>query len=68
MPSVLRFFGVWRDPASGEEERRRFRVHFFREDDTVEVLETHDKNCGRYKAPLFLKRAKLPKVTNTNFE
>jgi len=28
----------------------------------VEVAELHDVNCGRYKAPLFLKRSKLPKV------
>ena len=33
-----------------------------REDDTIEVLESHDTNCGRYKAPLFIKRTRLPKV------
>ncbi len=57
-----RFFGRWRDPTTFGGEFRHFRVHFYREDETAEVLETHDKNCGRYKAPLFLKRRRLPKV------
>ena len=57
-----RFFGRWRDPTTFGGEYRHFRVHFYREDETAEVLETHDKNCGRYKAPLFLKRRRLPKV------
>ncbi len=35
---------------------------FYTEDDTVEVLEDHQRNCGRYKAPVFLKRGRLPKV------
>jgi hypothetical protein len=32
------------------------------EDETLEVGEIHDVNSGRYKAPLFLKRSKVPKV------
>ena len=36
-------------------------VRFHLEDSTVEVGEKHSVNSGRYKAPLFLKRCKLPK-------
>ena len=36
-------------------------VRFHLEDSTVEVGEKHNVNSGRYKAPLFLKRCKLPK-------
>ena len=35
---------------------------FHLEDETLEVAEIHDVNSGRYKAPLFLKRSKIPKV------
>ena len=63
-PPVLRFYGLWRDDKGGcaNAEERRFRVHYHTEDDTIEVLESHDTNCGRYKAPLFIKRTRLPKV------
>lgn len=43
-------------------EVRNLVIRFHLEDDTVEVGEIHDVNSGRYKAPLFLKRCKLPKV------
>ncbi len=34
---VLRFFCVWDDRTSLQGDRRPYRVHFFLEDDTVEV-------------------------------
>jgi hypothetical protein len=37
------------------------------EDETIEVAEIHDLNSGRYKAPLFLKRSKIPKVKKISF-
>ncbi len=37
-------------------------TYTLREDETVEVIESHDKNCGRYKAPVFFKRCRLQKV------
>lgn len=36
---VLRFFCVWDDRASLQGDRRPYRLHYFLEDDTVEVLE-----------------------------
>ena len=43
-------------------ETRHLVIHFHLEDETIEVAEDHDTNSGRYKAPLFLKRCKIPKV------
>ena len=59
---VLRFFGRWEDTLGMTKENRTLVVRYHLEDDTVEVGEIHDVNAGRYKAPLFLKRCKLPKV------
>ena len=56
-PRILRFFGKWED-----KETRLLNVHFYLEDETIEIVENHDTNCGRYKAPMFLKRCRLPKV------
>lgn len=43
-------------------EIRRFSIHLHLEDETIEIIEIHDTNCGRYRAPTFLKRCRLPKV------
>ena len=43
-------------------ETRHLVIHFHLEDETIELAEDHDTNSGRYKAPLFLKRCKIPKV------
>ena len=59
---MLRFFGKWEDTVGLTKEIRKLVIRFHLEDDTVEVGEIHDVNSGRYKAPLFLKRYKLPKV------
>ena len=61
---VLRFYGRWEDNIGGvANELRKLIVRYHLEDDTVEVGEVHDVNAGRYKAPLFLKRCRLPKVS-----
>lgn len=39
MVKVLRFFCVWDDRVSLLGDRRPYRLHYFLEDDTVEVLE-----------------------------
>ena len=70
---ILRFYGEWASDRGGGEpqqsssyasarEIRRFNIHFYVEDETLEMVEIHNTNCGRYKAPLFLKRTKLRKV------
>lgn len=62
--AVLRFMAVWDDPAgapgSSGPIRRPYKVLYYLEDDTVEVIELKEGNGGRefYR---FLARAPLPK-------
>jgi len=58
---VLKFWCVWDDP-SLYGEKRRFILHYFLSDGTVEVSELHKPNSGRVHAPQLLARCKLPKV------
>ncbi|XP_040580631.1 EF-hand domain-containing family member C2 [Lepeophtheirus salmonis] len=37
---------------------RHLVLIFYREDETLEIRENHGVNCGRYKAPIFLKRGR----------
>ena len=59
---VLRFFCIWDDRRSLFGDRRPYRLHYFLEDATLEVLETADNNNGRDAFPVFLRRGPLPKV------
>ena len=59
---VLRFFCQWDDSPSVFGDPRWLVLHYFLADDTVEVLETIPPNSGRDAVPVFLRRAKLPKV------
>lgn len=58
---VLRFWAVWDDRQSMYGDRRPYVVHYFLEDDTIEILEVRDSNNGRDPFPIFLKRTTLPK-------
>lgn len=58
---VLKFNAIWDDRDTKFGELRRFRVHYFLADDTIEVLETLPPNSGRDACPTFLSRQKLPK-------
>ena len=60
---VLRFFCVWDDRRSLFGDRRPYRLHYFLEDATLEVLETADNNNGRDPFPVFLRRGPLPRVS-----
>ena len=61
---VLRFYAVWDDRKMLSGDRRPYVVHYYLEDDTMEVLETlHDQNSGRDHFPKFLRRARLLKVS-----
>ncbi|PNH03302.1 EF-hand domain-containing family member C2 [Tetrabaena socialis] len=65
---VLRFWCVWDERNSMYGDRRPYVLHYFLEDDTVEILEINESNSGRDPFPVFLKRGPLPKVsvkTNT---
>ncbi len=60
---VLRFWCVWDDRQNMYGDRRPYVLHYFLEDDTVEILEVRDANSGRDPFPVFLKRGPLPKVS-----
>jgi Ca2+-binding EF-hand superfamily protein len=57
---VLRFYALWDDTPSLYGEVRRFVVHFYLADDTVEVLESFKGNSGRDPFPRILNRQRLP--------
>ena len=54
---VLRFYGVWEDGL----DRRNLVLLYFLADDTIQIAEKHPESGGRYPAPTFLKRTKVPK-------
>eukprot|EP00798_Chlamydomonas_sp_ICE-L_P024281 gene24281-9880_t len=60
---VLRFWCVWDDRQTMFGDRRPYILHYFLENDTVEILEVRDGNNGRDPFPALLKRAQLPKVS-----
>ena len=57
---VLRFECVWDDTHRLYGDVQRFRMHYFLADDTIEILQVHEKNSGRAQAPKLLRRQKLP--------
>ena len=59
---VLRFYCVWDNRQGMYGDRRPYVLHYFLEDDTVEILEVHDSNNGLDPYPQFLKRGLMPKV------
>eukprot|EP00736_Rhodelphis_marinus_P011183 Rmarinus@m.20098 len=56
---VLRFFCLWDDRDNLYGEVRKFVVHFFLADDTVEILEVYEANSGRDQFPALLRRCRL---------
>ena len=64
---MLRFYCIWDDRQALSGDRRPYRLHYFLEDDTVEVLEVHEPNSGRHAFPVFLRRDRLPKVGGLGF-
>jgi hypothetical protein len=61
---VLRFYCVWDNRQGLYGDRRPYVMHYFLEDDTVEILEVQDSNNGLDPYPQFLKRGPLPKVSD----
>lgn len=47
---------------------RELVLHYFLADDTIEIREVIRANSGRDAAPKFLRRSKVPKVTNWSSE
>lgn len=58
---VLRFYCVWDDRDSMFGEMRKFIIHYFLVDDTLEVREVHPANDGRDPFPVLIQRHKVPK-------
>uniref|UniRef100_A0A7S2V5T6 DM10 domain-containing protein n=1 Tax=Fibrocapsa japonica TaxID=94617 RepID=A0A7S2V5T6_9STRA len=58
---VLRYNCVWDDRNSLYGDLQEFKLHYFLNDDTIEVLAVYSANCGRDQFPLLLKRARLPR-------
>eukprot|EP01105_Mastigella_eilhardi_P018082 TRINITY_DN4177_c0_g3_i1.p1 TRINITY_DN4177_c0_g3~~TRINITY_DN4177_c0_g3_i1.p1 ORF type:complete len:642 (-),score=187.91 TRINITY_DN4177_c0_g3_i1:78-1832(-) len=54
---VLRYFCMWEDGL----DKRKFTLHYFLADDTIEILERVPPNSGRDPFPTFMKRQVLPK-------
>ena len=48
---VLRFWCVWDDRNSMYGDRRPYVLHYFLEDDSVEILEVNETNSGRDPFP-----------------
>lgn len=57
---VLRFYCMWDDTPSLYGEVRRFVLHYYLSDDTVEIVESYKQNSGRDPFPKLLNRQKLP--------
>ena len=62
---VLRFYCFWDDTDSIFGDPRQMVLHYFLADDTIEIRETIPPNCGRDATPMFLTRARLPKMVDS---
>eukprot|EP01112_Ceratiomyxa_fruticulosa_P010612 TRINITY_DN2817_c0_g2_i1.p1 TRINITY_DN2817_c0_g2~~TRINITY_DN2817_c0_g2_i1.p1 ORF type:complete len:557 (+),score=123.32 TRINITY_DN2817_c0_g2_i1:212-1882(+) len=58
---VLRFFCVWNNSDDLYGEKRKFILHYYLVDDSVEVREEQEPNSGRGTWSVFMKKQKLPK-------
>lgn len=58
---VLRFNCVWDDRDTKFGELRKFKLHYYLADDTIEIVEVLPPNSGRDSGSTFLSRQKLPK-------
>ncbi|XP_022246896.1 EF-hand domain-containing family member C2-like [Limulus polyphemus] len=59
---VLRFYCLWDDRNSTSENVRKMILHYYLEDDSIEILESISPNSGRDACSCFLRRSKLPKL------
>merc|ERR1711871_1007675 len=58
---VLRFECVWDDRQRTHGLLHRYFLHYYMMDDTVEIVERHERNSGCYPFPKLLSRKRLPK-------
>ena len=65
----LSFTALWENPAELPAHNiRRFMLHYYLADDTIEIKEVYNANSGREPFPKFLSRRKCVKEDGTNFE
>lgn len=64
---MLRFYCLWDDRQALFGDRRPYRLHYFLEDGSCEILETREANSGREPFPVFLRRGLLPKVRQQTY-
>eukprot|EP01116_Phalansterium_solitarium_P009858 TRINITY_DN241_c0_g1_i11.p1 TRINITY_DN241_c0_g1~~TRINITY_DN241_c0_g1_i11.p1 ORF type:complete len:574 (-),score=256.51 TRINITY_DN241_c0_g1_i11:254-1975(-) len=59
---VLRFFSYWDDRANAAAfgQLRKFQLHFFLADDSLQIVEDIKPNSGVLPAPVFMRRTKPP--------
>eukprot|EP01116_Phalansterium_solitarium_P009859 TRINITY_DN241_c0_g1_i3.p1 TRINITY_DN241_c0_g1~~TRINITY_DN241_c0_g1_i3.p1 ORF type:complete len:559 (-),score=209.98 TRINITY_DN241_c0_g1_i3:364-2040(-) len=57
---VLRFFCYWQDRGNAYGEVRKFQLHFFLSDDSLQIVEQLKPNAGFDPFPVFLRRSKPP--------
>jgi len=57
---VLRFYSLWDDTPSLYGEQRKFVLHYYLADDTIEIVESYKVNSGRDPFPMLLARQKMP--------
>lgn len=58
---VLRFYAMWDDRDAMFGEVRKYLIHYYLVDDSVEIRECHQCNDGRDPFPVLLRRGRLPK-------
>jgi EF-hand domain-containing protein 1 len=58
---VLRFFALWDNTTSVYGDKLKLVINYYMADDTVEVIEVQEPNCGRQKFGPMLKRQPLPR-------
>lgn len=58
---VLRFYAVWDDRKNMFGELRKFIMHYYLVDDTIEIREVHTQNDGRDPFPILLARQRVPR-------
>lgn len=60
---VLKFQGYW-DDRSEFGDVRKLEICYYLSDDTIDIKEHFPRNSGREGPSTFLKRCKLPRVSN----
>merc|ERR1711959_133523 len=59
---VLRLYCLWDDTPALYGEQRKFVLHYYLADDTIEIVESYKTNSGRDPFPKLLNKQKLPVV------